>query len=70
VREETAVADIERLVVDQQTNDLSVGDIDQRLARLWVAVAGLGIRQRPQLVERVEVRPRNRVWLALVEVRA
>jgi hypothetical protein len=31
VGEQLAVADVERLVVDQQTEDLSVGDVDDRL---------------------------------------
>ena len=43
-----AVADVERLVLDQQPDDLAVGDVDDRLAVLGVAVAGLGVRQRPR----------------------
>ena len=46
-----AVADIERLVVDEQADDLAVGDVDDGLAGLGVAVAGLGVGQRPDLVE-------------------
>ena len=70
VREQLAVADVERLVVDQQPDDLAVGHVDDRLARLGVAVAGLGVGQRPQLVERVQVGAGQAVRLALVEVAA
>ena len=70
VREQLAVADVEGLVVDEQADDLAVGHVHDRLARLRVAVAGLGVRQRPQLVERVQVRAGQAERLAFVEVRA
>ena len=70
VVEQFAVADVERLVVDQQADDLAVGDVDERLAGLRVAVSGLGVRQRPDLVEGVQVGARQAVRLALVEVAA
>ena len=70
VRAELPVAHVERLVVDEQADELAVGDVDDRLARLRGAVARLGVRQRPQLVERVEVRAGQAVRLALVEVAA
>ena len=41
-----AVAQVERLVVDEQPDELAVGDVDDRLAGLGVAVAGLGVRER------------------------
>ncbi len=65
-----AVAQVERLVVDEQANDLAVRDVDDRLAVLRVAVAGLGVRERARLVEPVQVGARDAVRLALVEVRA
>ena len=65
-----AVADVERLVVDEQADELAVGDVDDRLARLRVAVAGLRVGQRPQLVEGVQVGAGQAVRLALVEVAA
>ena len=68
--EQFAVADVERLVVDQQPDDLAVGDVDEGLAVLGIAVAGLGVGQRPDLVERVQVGARQAVRLALVEVAA
>ena len=70
VVEQLAVADVERLVVDQQPDQLAVGDVDDRLAGLGVAVAGLGVRQWAQLVERVEVGAGQAVRLALVQVAA
>ena len=70
VAQQLAVADVERLVVDQQPDDLAVGDVDDRLAVLRVAVGGLGVRQRAGLVEAVEVGAREAERLALVEVAA
>src|SRR6266516_2771575 len=70
VRKELPIADVERLVVDEQTDDLSVRDVDDRLARLGVAVAALRVRQRPQLVERVQIGAGQAVRLAFVQVRA
>ena len=64
-----AIADIERLVVDEQADDLAVGDVDHRLPCLGIPVAPLGVRQRPGLVEAVQVRARQAVRLALIEVR-
>ena len=40
------VAQVERLVVDEQPDELAVGDVDDRLAGLRVAVPGLGVRER------------------------
>ena len=62
-----AVAHVERLVLDQQPDDLAVGDVDDRLAVLRVAVAGLGVGQRVLLVEAVEVRAGQAARLALLE---
>ena len=70
VRQQLAVADVEQLVVDVQPHQLGVGDVDDRLPRLRVPVRRLGVRQRPRLVEAVEVRPRQPDRLALVEVPA
>jgi hypothetical protein len=70
VREERPVADIERLVLHQQAQDLSVGDVHDRLAGLRVAVAGLRIRQLALLVEAGEIGARDPERLALVEVAA
>ncbi len=70
VGQQFAVPDVERLVADQQANDLAVGDVDDGLAGLRIAVAGLGVRQRPDFVEGVQVGARQAVRLALVEVAA
>ena len=70
VLEQLAVADVEELVVDVQAQELAVGDVDHRLARLGVAVGVLGVGQRPDLVQPVEVGAGQAVGLALVEVAA
>ena len=57
VLQQAAIADIERFVVDQQPDQFTVGDVDDRLAGLGVAVGRLGLRHRPPLVEGVEVGP-------------
>ena len=46
VAAELAVAEVERLVVDEQADDLAVGDAHQRLTRFRIAVGGLCVRQR------------------------
>jgi hypothetical protein len=66
VRAQLPVADVERLVVDEQPDQLAVGHVDDRLPGLRVAVGDLGVRQRPQLVDPVEVASRQAVRLALV----
>ena len=70
VLDQLAVADVEQLVVDEEPQELAVGDAEDGLARLGVAVGRLGVRQRPDLVEAVEVRAGQPVGLALVEVAA
>jgi hypothetical protein len=63
-----AVPDVERLVVHQQAHQLGVRDVDHRLPGLREAVPGLGVGQRAQLVERVQVRAGQTVRLPLVQV--
>jgi hypothetical protein len=70
VADQLAVANVERLVVDQQAQDLAVGDVDDGLPRLRVAVARFGVRQRPDFVERVQIRAGQAVGLAFIEVAA
>ena len=65
-----ATTHVEGLVLDGEADDLAVGHIDNRLAVLRVAVPGLGVRQRPRLVETREVGAGQPERLALVEVRA
>lgn len=65
-----AVSDIEGLVVDQQPDDLAVGDVDDGLAGLGIAEAGLGIGQRTGLVEPRQVGAGQAVRFAFVEVAA
>src|SRR3954466_4900161 len=70
VLEERPVAHVEQLVVDEQSQQFAVGDVQDGLAGLRVAVRRLGIRQRPDFVEPVEVRAGQSGGLALVEVAA
>ncbi len=70
VGDQLAVAQVERLVLDQQADDLAVGHIDDLLARLGVAVARLGIGERALLVEAGQVGARKARGLALVEIAA
>jgi len=63
------VADVERLVVDQQPDQLPVGHIDDGLPRLRVPVAGLRVGQRALLEYAVEVGARQPVRFPLIEVR-
>src|SRR5215470_3181792 len=70
VRVQRAVPDVERLVVHQQPDDLAVGDVDDRLPVVGEAVPRLRVRQRPDLVHRVQVAARQPVRVTLVEVAA
>src|SRR5439155_26338877 len=70
VGQQAPVADVERLVVDEQADDLAVGDVQDRLAGLGEAVSGLGIGEGPHLIERVQVGPGDPVRLPLVEIAA
>jgi hypothetical protein len=67
---EPAAMDVERFVLDQQPDDLAVGDVDDHLAILGEAVAALAVLERVGLVEAVEVGPGQAAGLALVEVAA
>src|SRR6185312_1587177 len=64
------VADVEGLVLDKQADELAGGGVDHRLAVLRIAEAGLGVRQRADLVEAAEVCPGDAVGLTLVQVSA
>ena len=70
VPDQPPVAHVERLVVDEQPDQLAVGDVDDRLALLGIAVAGLRVGQRALLEEGVEERAGRSGGLALVEVAA
>src|SRR5207247_7322367 len=63
-------AHVERRGVGEQAYDLAVGHVHDRLAGLGIAVPRLGIGERAQLVERVQVRARQAEGLTLVEIRA
>ena len=70
VTTQLAVAQIQRLVLDEQADQLAVRDVDDRLPGFGIAVAGLGVRQRPVLEEAIQVRAGEPEGLALVEVAA
>ncbi len=55
VGDDRAIPQVEGFVVDEQADDLAVGDVDDRLPHLRVTVAGLRVRQRSFFEERVEV---------------
>ena len=65
---QVAVAYVERRVAHQQPDELAVGDIDQALVHLRIAVTRLRVRQRPLLVETVEVGARDGERLTLVQI--
>ena len=68
VADDLPVAEVQRLVVDEDPEELAVDDVDDRLAVLRVAVDGLGVREGAGLVQPVEVRAVHVGGLALVEV--
>src|SRR5260370_3493410 len=68
MRAQRPVTDVERLVVDQKTDDLRVGDVDDRLARLRIAVRGVGIWKRHLFVKGIEIGAGKLVGLTFVEV--
>ncbi len=65
---ELAVAHIKGFVVDEQADEFAVGDIDGGLPGLGVGVSTLGVGQRAQFVEGVQVGAGQTVRLPLIEV--
>ena len=65
-----SVSNVERLVLDEQADDLPVRDIDDRLALVRIAVCALCVGQPPDLMKPAEVGPGYPVRLTLVEVSA
>src|SRR5690606_27644930 len=70
VGDDLPVAHVERLVVDEEADELAVGDVDDRLAGLRVAVATLRVRQRVLLEVARQVGALLGDGLTLVEVAA
>ena len=62
------VAYVKGFVVDEEADEFAVGDIDGSLPGLGVGVSSLGIGQRAQLVEGVQVGAGKAVRLPLIEV--
>ncbi|CAB4932518.1 unannotated protein [freshwater metagenome] len=67
VGDDLAVVQVQRGVADQQPDQLAVGHVDDGLALLREAVAGLRVGQRPLLEEAVEVGARDDGGLALLQ---
>ena len=63
-----AVADIEWLVIDKQPQKFAVGDVDQRLSLLRIAVGSLGVGHRQELKETVQVGAGHHVRLPFIQV--
>ena len=68
VRAQLPVSKVERLVADEQPDELAVGHVDDLLPGLRQTVGRLGVGQRPRLVHTVEISSRQAVRLALVQV--
>ncbi len=68
VGQQVAVTNIERLVIDEQADELAISHVDQRLARLRSPVLALGFQQRAQFIETVQIRSRQPMWLAFVKI--
>jgi len=49
--------------------ELSAGDVDDLLPRLRQAIGALGIRQRPRLIDPVQIAARQAVRLTLIQIR-
>lgn len=67
---QSSVTQVERLVVHEQPDDLAVGDVDDRLPGLRIAVARLRVGQRVYFVDAAQVGAGEAVGFALVEVAA
>src|SRR5215467_13150244 len=70
VGKQLAVTNVKGLVIDEQSDELAIGHVNERLTRLRSTVLTLGFRQRTQLIETVEIRSRQSMWLAFVEITA
>jgi hypothetical protein len=70
VGEQLAITNVEGLIIDEQSDQLAIGCVDQCLTRLRSAVLALGFQERTQLIETVEIRSRQSMWLAFVEISA
>jgi hypothetical protein len=63
--EQFTVAHVERLIVDEQPDQLAIGHVDYLPPRLRQAIGALGIRQRPRLIDPVQIAARQAVRLRL-----
>src|SRR5262245_26090060 len=65
---QAAVPDVERLVVDEEPDQLAIGHVDDGLADARAAVNGFAVVEWAQLVHGIQITARQAVRLALVEV--
>ena len=65
-----AVAHVKGLVVHQEANHLSVGDVDDDFVTFRVPVAALAVGKGTNLVDAVQIRTGQPVRITLVEVAA
>src|SRR5690606_13471408 len=68
VRREGATADVERLVPDDQPDQLAVGGVDHTLTALGVGVPLFGVRHRVLFEQTVEIAARDPAWVAFIEI--
>jgi hypothetical protein len=62
------IPNVKGFIVNEETDKFAVGDIDDGLPRLRVAVSALCIGQRAQLVDGVQVGAREAMWLSLIKI--
>src|SRR6516162_10205017 len=70
VGEQLAVTEVKGLVIDEQSDELAIGYVNDCLTRLRGSILGLGLRQWTQFIETVEIRSRHSMRLAFVEIAA
>ena len=63
-----AIANIKRLIINEETQQLAVGDIDHRLPRFGIAIPRLRIGQGEQFINGVQVGAGDTIWLPLIEI--
>src|SRR5262249_44565150 len=70
VGEQIAVSNVKGLIIDEQPDELAVRHVDHCLTRFRSPVLALGLQQRAQLIETVEIGSRQSMWLPLVQISA
>jgi len=68
MRPQLPVPHVEGLVVNQEPQQLAVGHVDHGLARLRIPAPCLGVGERAQLVDAVEVGAGKTIGFPFIEV--